>query len=100
MTSSASALPSPPAPPKPLSDSPAAIQNPRASGTGPSSGLPSGVIASGWQTSAVTPASSRNGKRRTAPAISGAKRSWSGGSMRAPCSHGTPSSQRDTGFAS
>ena len=56
VTSSASALPSPPAPPKPFSDSPAASQKPRTLESTPSSGLPSGVIASGWQTSAVTPA--------------------------------------------
>ncbi len=100
MKSSASAFPSPPAPPKPFSDSPAAVQKPSTPGIGPSSGLPSGVIASGWQTSAVTPASSSQGKRLAAPAISCSNRSWSAGTMREPCSHGTPSSQRETGFGS
>ena len=76
---SARLRPSPPAPPKPLSDSPAATQNPRTPGIGPSSGLPSGVIASGWQSRRMTPACSRNGKRRIAPSSSGAKRSMSDG---------------------
>ena len=80
---SAIVLPIPPAPPKPFSESPAAIQNPRMPGIGPSRGLPSGVIASGWQTSVTTSASSRNGNRRAAPAMSCAKRPWSGGSERA-----------------
>ena len=85
---SAIALPMPPAPPKPFSDSPAASQKPGTPGIGPSSGFASGVIASGWQTSPATPASARNGNRRTAPAISGANRSSSAGSARPPCSHG------------
>ena len=100
MTHSAIVLPMPPAPPKPFSESPAAIQNPGTPGIGPSSGLPSGVIASGWHTSVTTPASSRNGNRRAAPSISCAKRSWSAGSVLPAWSHGTPSTQRATGFGS
>ena len=69
-------------------------RSPRTPGIGPSSGLPSGVIASGWQSSRTTPACSRNGKRRIAPSSSGAKRSMSDGTGLAPCSQGTPSTQR------
>ena len=98
--SSASVRPIPPAPPNPFSDRPAASQKPGTPGIGPSSGFASGVMASGWQTSPATPAPSRNGNRRTAPAISDANRSSSAGSARAPCSHGTPSSQRDGASAS
>ena len=57
-------------------------------GIGPSSGLPSGVIASGWQSRRTTPASSRNGNRRIAPSSSGAKRSMSDSTGLAACSHG------------
>ena len=84
----ASARPIPPPPPNPLSDNPAATQNPRTPGSGPNNGFASGVIASGWQTSRIASASARNGKRRIAPAISGANRSQSGGSDCAACSHG------------
>ena len=94
------ARPIPPPPPKPFNDSPAATQNPRTPGIGPRSGFASGVMASGWQTSRIASASARNGKRRIAPAISGAKRSQSGGRDRAAWSHGTPSSQRETGSVS
>src|SRR6266542_2081133 len=74
------ARPMPPAPPKPLRESPAAMYRPRTSGTGPTRGPASGVIASGWQTSFLIPASWTNGKRRAAPASSGSNCAWSGGS--------------------
>jgi hypothetical protein len=69
-------------------------------GIGPSSGVASGVIASGWHTSATTSAPSRKGNRLMAPRMSGSNRSWSGGSERDTCSHGTPSIQRAWGLPS
>ena len=84
MIHSASARPIPPAPPNPFSDSPAATQKPGIPGIGPSSGLPSGVIASGWHSSRMTPECSRNGKRLIAPSSSGANRSMSDSTGLAP----------------
>src|SRR2546427_2357205 len=77
--SSARDRPIPPAPPKPLSERPAAMYKPVTPGTGPARGFESGVIASGWQTSFTIPASCRNGKRRAAPVRSGSKLAPSGG---------------------
>ena len=74
-THSAIALPIPPAPPKPFSDSPAATKNPGTPGIGPRSGFASGVIASGWHTSLRTSAPSRNGNLLMAPRINGSNRS-------------------------
>ena len=60
----ATARPMPPPPPNPLSDSPAATQNPRTPGIGPMSGFASGVIASGM---ADEPHRLRIGEEREAP---------------------------------
>ena len=81
------------------SESPARRRSP-ARPVRPTSGLPSGVIASGWQTSLTTPASARERKRRAAPCMSGSKRASSAGMVCPLCSHGTPSTQRATGLGS
>ena len=97
---SAMIRPMPPAPAMPWAQKPHATKKPRTSGDSPRMNSPSGVKASGPLISRTISALPIAGTRCTAPSISGANRSQSGGRSWWLKSAGMPSSPHGAGARS